>query len=111
MPFLAKLSNKGGCGPQRGISAFINFGSIGSALSNDCISALKIMSWNKIVISRGAVFREGDEADKVFCVSEGLIKLVKTSANGNQCILGLLFAPMLLGLCLGQRHTYSAEAI
>jgi CRP/FNR family transcriptional regulator len=57
------------------------------------------------------VFREGDPADYVFNVTDGVIKLYKLLADGREQITGFLFPGDFIGLALDEKFTYSAEAV
>ncbi len=60
------------------------------------------------------LFYEGDEGRDVFIVVKGVVKVVTTSASGNQVILDLVTAGSLLGELSaidGQARSASAEAV
>ncbi|MBI4725491.1 MAG: cyclic nucleotide-binding domain-containing protein [Rhodomicrobium sp.] len=56
------------------------------------------------------IFRDGDQADHYFNITSGIVKLVKTLADGHQHIVGLIYPPGFLGQSLNPRHNYSAES-
>ena len=57
-----------------------------------------------------SIFRDGDEADHYFSITSGIVKLVKTLADGHQHIIGLIHQPGFMGQTLNRRHTYAAES-
>jgi CRP/FNR family transcriptional regulator, anaerobic regulatory protein len=68
------------------------------------------ISRRKTVSAHNVIFRDGDDADQYFTVTSGIVKLVKTLADGQQHIIGLIYPPDFMGQTLNHRHTYSAEA-
>jgi CRP/FNR family transcriptional regulator len=62
------------------------------------------------VSARHVIFRDGDEADHYFNIISGIVKLVKTLADGQQHIVGLIYPPGFMGQTLNTRHSYSAES-
>ncbi len=68
------------------------------------------ISRRKTVASHHVIFRDGDDADQCFNITSGVVKLVKTLADGQQHIVGLVSPPGFLGQTLNVRHTYSAES-
>jgi CRP/FNR family transcriptional regulator len=81
------------------------------ALTGDVVAALEKICRGKIIRARDLIFRQGDDAIQYFNITSGIIKLVRTLANGNQSIVGLPDAPSFVGHCQGKCHTYSAEAV
>ena len=57
------------------------------------------------------VFYEGDEANYLYNVTEGAIKIYKLMADGRRQITGFLFGGDFLGLAISDSYTYSAEAV
>ena len=60
------------------------------------------------------IFREGEGSETLFIVKEGLIKLTKTSAEGKEQIVRLLFPGDFFGLFAllrNEKHYTNAEAI
>lgn len=54
-----------------------------------------------------ALFSEGDNINGVFCIKEGVCKMTKLSANGNEQVVKLTAS----GELLGQRSMISEEAV
>ncbi|WP_088344908.1 MULTISPECIES: Crp/Fnr family transcriptional regulator [Rhodomicrobium] len=88
----------------------IRYQSICGALTDDELSRLSVISRPRVVGAHQPIFRDGDEAEQCFNVISGVVKLVKTLADGEQHIVGLIYPPDFLGRPLGDRHTYTAEA-
>ncbi len=84
--------------------------SICGALDDDSLSQLVKISRRKYIRVHRTIFLDGDEADQYFNIISGAVKLVKTLADGQQHIVGLLYPPDFIGQCLNKNHTYSAEA-
>jgi CRP/FNR family transcriptional regulator len=57
------------------------------------------------------IFGEGDQANYVFTVTEGVIKIYKTLPDGRRQITGFLFAGDFLGLVDTHSYAYSAETL
>jgi CRP/FNR family transcriptional regulator, anaerobic regulatory protein len=57
------------------------------------------------------LFAEGDEADGVYEVVSGMLRLYKLLLDGRRQITGFLSAGQILGLAPEGAHVYSAEAI
>ena len=82
-----------------------------SVLADDTVAALEKICRNKTIRAGDVIFRQGDDATHYFGVTSGVIKLVKSLANGTQIIVGLPDAPSFVGHCRSKYHTYSAEAV
>jgi CRP/FNR family transcriptional regulator, anaerobic regulatory protein len=57
------------------------------------------------------LFSEGDEADGIYEVVSGMLRLYKLLPDGRRQITGFLSAGQVLGLAPEGTHVYSAEAI
>jgi len=83
------------------------------------LSEAEILPLRKVTHSRsfpkGAfIFREGEHSDTLFLVQEGLIKLTKTSAEGKEQIVRLLFPGDFFGLfslLRNEKQYANAEAV
>ena len=58
-----------------------------------------------------AVFWEGDEADHVFEVVEGVLRIYKILGDGRRVITGFMYPGDLIGVSLKDRYLYTAEAV
>ncbi len=79
-------------------------------LDDEFLIQLVKFSRHKCIRAHRTIFLDGDEADQYFNIVCGAVKLVKTLADGQQHIVGLLYPPDFIGQCLNRHHTYSAEA-
>jgi len=67
---------------------------------------------NQITLApRSIVIEEGETAEWLFNVTEGVVKLYKLLPDGRQQVTGFLFAGDFLGIALNDTYAYSAEAI
>lgn len=57
------------------------------------------------------LFNEGEQAEVVFNVTAGVLKVYKLLADGRRQITGFLFAGDFLGLARNDSYAYSAEAV
>ncbi len=57
------------------------------------------------------IFAEGDEANSVYEVVRGILKLYKLLPDGRRQITGFLSAGHLIGLANGDLYLYTAEAV
>jgi CRP/FNR family transcriptional regulator len=81
-----------------------------AALDHKARAELLKLSRRKIVPARHAIFRDGDVADHYYNITSGIVKLVKTLADGHQHIVGLLYPTDFMGQSLNKHHTYAAES-
>jgi CRP/FNR family transcriptional regulator len=81
-----------------------------AALSNEARADFLRISRQKIVPAHHTVFRDGDIADHYYNITSGIVKLVKTLADGHQHIVGLLYPSDFMGQSLSKHHTYAAES-
>jgi len=58
-----------------------------------------------------ALFSEGDQADNVYEVVRGMLRLYKLLPDGRRQITGFLSAGHLLGLAHQEQYLYTAEAV
>jgi len=58
-----------------------------------------------------SIFQEGDEADFVYNILEGAVRLFKLLPDGRRQITGFLYSSDFLGLALKEHYAYSAEAV
>lgn len=57
------------------------------------------------------LFQEGDEADYVYNIVDGALRLFKLLPDGRRQITGFLFPSDFVGIALKARYAYSAETI
>ena len=88
--------------------------SVFSGLPEDRLKQLESMQTTNAYKKNQVVFYEGNPALGVYCISEGKVKLYKTTEEGKQRILKISRKGTLLGyasLFSGQNEKYSAEVI
>jgi CRP/FNR family transcriptional regulator, anaerobic regulatory protein len=56
------------------------------------------------------IFRDGEEANFFATILSGVVKLIKTTSDGEQHIIDLMYAPDFLGYTFGTSHRFSAVA-
>ncbi|NJM34443.1 MAG: Crp/Fnr family transcriptional regulator [Rhodomicrobium sp.] len=79
-------------------------------LSDEELTKLGRVARRRHIKAHQPIFLDGDDADQYFNVVEGIVKLVKTSPDGKQHIVGLMYPPDFLGEPLNRQHSYTAEA-
>ena len=57
------------------------------------------------------LFHQGDQADVIFNLTKGSLRLYKLLADGRRQVTGFLFPGAFLGLAINDEHAFSAEAI
>jgi len=57
------------------------------------------------------IIDEGEQADYLFNVTDGAVKLYKLLPDGRRQITGFLFAGDFLGIAMNEKYAYSAEAL
>jgi CRP/FNR family transcriptional regulator, anaerobic regulatory protein len=81
-----------------------------AALETEALSELLRLSRHKTVPAHREIFRDGDLTDYYYNITAGIVKLVKTLADGHQHIVGLLYPTDFMGQSLNRHHTYAAES-
>ncbi len=85
--------------------------SICSALRGPELDRIAALVSRSPVGAGQTLFQEGDEANAVYNIIEGAVRLFKLLPDGRRQITGFLFASDFIGLALKDRYAYSAEAI
>ncbi|MFY9642889.1 MAG: Crp/Fnr family transcriptional regulator [Rhodomicrobium sp.] len=88
----------------------IRYRGLCSALSTVQQERLHGISRRRTVPANHYIFRDGDEAVTFASILSGVVKLIKTTADGEQHIIGLMYAPEFLGHTFGKQHRFSAAA-
>jgi CRP/FNR family transcriptional regulator len=81
-----------------------------AALPAEQIEKLTAIARRRTVPANHYIFRDGDEAISFASILSGVVKLIKTTADGEQHIIGLMYAPEFLGHTFAVRHRFSAAA-
>lgn len=85
--------------------------SVCASLDNHELERLAVIAQAVYVAPGATVFQEGDAADYLFNVTDGVIKLYKLLPDGREQVTGFLFPGDFVGLALNASYGYSAEAI
>lgn len=88
----------------------ITHGGIRSALTDEQLRKLEAASRRRSFKAGELIFKEGDKPAHTFAVISGALKLTKVHPDGEEHIIGLMFADDLLCGTFKPRHTCSAEA-
>ena len=91
-------------------ACFIRHRGICAALSTEQLERLSSIARRRTVPVNQHIFRDGDEAISFAAVVSGVVKLIKTTAEGERHIIGLAYAPEFLGHTFAQQHRFSAAA-
>ncbi len=81
-----------------------------SALSAAEQERLTAIARRRTVSANHYIFRDGDEAVTFASILSGVVKLIKTTSDGEQHIIGLKYAPEFLGHTFAKHHRFSAAA-
>lgn len=82
-----------------------------AALSPGELPSLSAASRPNNVLSANLVVHEGDEAEAVYTVVSGMLKLYKTLPDGRQQITGFATVGDVIGLAVGDGYAYTAETV
>ncbi|MCW2239055.1 helix-turn-helix domain-containing protein [Azospirillum canadense] len=81
------------------------------AQSTPAADPLAAITQVKVMDREQPIFAEGDAADALFRVVDGVIRLYKLLPAGRRQIIGFLQAGDMMGLAFAERYLYSAEAV
>ncbi|KAI93897.1 hypothetical protein T281_14040 [Rhodomicrobium udaipurense JA643] len=65
------------------------------------LERLSSIARRRIIPANHYIFRDGDEAISFAAVNSGVVKLIKTTSEGERHVIGLVYAPEFLG------HTFA----
>jgi CRP/FNR family transcriptional regulator len=85
--------------------------SVCSALSSGELYDLEALSQHLHLSARQALFRQGDGADAVYNVTEGMVRLSRLLPDGRRHVMGFAMVGDFLGLALPETFTVTAEAL
>jgi CRP/FNR family transcriptional regulator len=80
-------------------------------MARDAVSRISAISTLQNVPAGNALFAEGDDADNVYEVVRGMLKLYKLLPDGRRQIMGFVSAGDLVGLSFTGAYSYTAEAV
>jgi CRP/FNR family transcriptional regulator, anaerobic regulatory protein len=85
--------------------------SVCSALTCGELSELEALSQHLHLAARQTLFRQGDGADAVYNVTEGMVRLSRLLPDGRRHVMGFMVVGDFLGLALPDTYTVTAEAL
>ncbi len=81
-----------------------------STLPAEQLERLSAMGRRRTVPVNQTIFRDGDEVLYFASILSGVVRLIKTTADGKQHIIGLMYSQDFLGHTFGTHHHFSAAA-
>jgi CRP/FNR family transcriptional regulator len=87
------------------------FLSVCSALDDEELHALAEIVDPRCIAAKTTLFSQGEEANSVFNVTEGMARLYKLLPDGRRQIIGFALPGDFLGLSLSDRFSFSADAV
>ena len=84
--------------------------SVRSVLDNKARAELSRLCFRKIIPAHRPIFNDGEIVKSYYQINSGIVKLVKTMADGRVRIVGLLYPSFFVGQSLNRRHSYAAES-
>jgi len=85
--------------------------SICAALDPDELHELESLAEETYFAGRSTVLMQDDPAGSVYNITSGTVRLYKLLADGRRQIVGFLLPGDFIGLSLGERQMFSADAI
>lgn len=82
-----------------------------AALGGDELHELDAIVHQSQVIGKSTFIHQGEEAESVFSVTEGVVRLYKLLSDGRRQIIGFAMPGDFLGLALHSRYGFSADAV
>jgi CRP/FNR family transcriptional regulator len=96
--------------PARCDMCIARYRALCSTLSGEQLERLANVGRRRTVPANQYIFRDGDEVLHFASILSGVVKLIKTTADGEQHIIGLMYAQDFLGHTFGKNHRFSAAA-
>jgi CRP/FNR family transcriptional regulator len=85
--------------------------SVCAALSVDDLKDMEIMSHGARFAARDVIVAQGEPAESVFTVTEGLVRLYRLLTDGRRQVIGFALPGDFLGLSLFDSYSFSADAV
>lgn len=85
--------------------------SVCAAMSGDELDELEALSQHVGLLPRQSLFAQEDEADAVYNVTEGVIRLSRLLSDGRRHVMGFALPGDFLGLAFPDRYSLTAEAL
>ncbi|WP_247887342.1 helix-turn-helix domain-containing protein [Azospirillum sp. SYSU D00513] len=97
-------------GSRPGLGMEAPLGIFGDRAGDDT-AVLDAMGEARLFDRDQSLFAEGDAANAVYRVMDGLVRLYKLLPDGRRQIIGFLRGGDMMGLAAGERFAYTAEAV
>ncbi|MEZ5824314.1 MAG: cyclic nucleotide-binding domain-containing protein [Geminicoccaceae bacterium] len=81
------------------------------ALEPEALGKIARITTRQRIAAGACLIEEGDPAECVFTVLDGMLKLYKLMPDGRRQITGFLLPGDFVGLAFGESYIYSAEAV
>ncbi|MEZ5906433.1 MAG: helix-turn-helix domain-containing protein [Geminicoccaceae bacterium] len=81
------------------------------ALAPIALGKLAAIAGSRRVDAGAQLIQEGEPAEDIFTLTEGMLKIYKLMPDGRRQITGFLIPGDLVGLAYGDSYIYSAEAV
>lgn len=81
------------------------------ALQPIALSKLAAIAGTRRIDAGAQLIQEGEPAEEIFTLTEGMLKIYKLMPDGRRQITGFLIPGDLVGLAYGDNYIYSAEAV
>ncbi len=85
--------------------------SVCAALASDELALLGSLSEDVTFADKSTLLMQGDPANAVYNLTEGMVRLYRLMPDGRRQIVGFLLPGDFVGLALSQRYAFSADAI
>jgi len=85
--------------------------SICGALDETELSALESLARTSVFEPKQTLFAEGEPAESVFTVTQGMVRLYKLVPDGRRQIVGFALPGDFLGLAMANQYGFSADSI
>lgn len=84
---------------------------LSSDLSEEDMAKVDAIALHTEFAAGSTLIYEADEADRVYNITQGVVRVTKLTPDGRRAITGFLFPGDFLGLSYSGKYSYSAEAI
>ncbi len=85
--------------------------SVCAALSPTELQEMETMSHGDRFAARAALVTQGSQAESVFTITEGTVRLYKLLSDGRRQVIGFALPGDFLGLSLSDSYSFSADAV
>lgn len=85
--------------------------SICAALSSSELASLEALAEDAHYAEKQTILLQGDAADAVYNITQGMVRLYKLLPDGRRQIIGFLLPGDFIGLALSDHYAFSADAV